>query len=244
MMPRLVVTQGQEAPVLLEPGNAKFVIGHNLCHAAPEFWRMIPDAGMGKFVHDHVVDYFRRGQDEPPGETEGAIGTARTPAGAGGGDADLLPGEVILPGLNGNFFRKEFQGPGFIPADEGLPGFWESGSCQKETVAGELEGGALRANHGQWNFFPQIKKRFAFRVTLLRRRRRGFSLGLFEADPLGVALDEFPDMGFGHAEGGTDGEGAIALNDDGDGLAPGVDEAVNGDRHGSSIPKGGMRIPI
>jgi len=208
-----------------------FKFGHDLCQPVPEFWRMISDLGMGEFVHDHVVNHLWRRHYQPPGETESAIGTARSPARAGRRDADLSPGETIHFGMKSNAGRDVLQGLRPVPTDEDLPGFGEIGIYQMEPVTVIGESGPLRRNDDQGNFFSQIKESFSVDVIYFRRRRGSLGLDLILMDPLFMLLDEFLDVNSRHAERGAYRECAVALDDKGNGLSLGMDEMVDGDSH-------------
>jgi hypothetical protein len=101
-----------------------------------------------------------------------------------------------------------------------------------EPAAAEGESGPLRRDDGQWNFLSQVKESFSVNVMFLRRGRGSLRLGLFLLDPLRMVLDEFLDAYSRHAQRGAHRQAAVALDDEGNRLAPGMYEMVNGDGHG------------
>ena len=97
----MILLQQQARSILPQPPAVFLKIGHDRADSAPELFRVVMEHGVHELMNDHIVHYRQRRQDEPPGETERARGTAGAPACAGRCDPHspvlkiMLAGEVL-----------------------------------------------------------------------------------------------------------------------------------------------------
>ncbi len=186
---------------------------------------------MGELVDDDIIDHFKRGKYQSPGETEASIRAAGTPARACRGDANSLKSESILMGIMSHPLQDHLQGLLLVPADEKSSGFGGGGQFHPEPGIAENESLLLNGDQAERIFVSQVKKGFPINELLPREGRGSLCLGLFLVNPPGMAAHKFHDLFIRHAERGTHREAAIPLNDQRDRPASGMDKMVNGDRH-------------
>ena len=192
---------------------------------------------MGELVDDHIIDHFKRGKHQSPGETEASFRVAGAPARACRRDANFLKAESILKGIMCNPLREHLQGLLLVPEDEKPSGSGRGGQLHPEPGIGEDKPLLLNCDQAERIFVSQVKEGFPINELLPREGRGSLYLGLFLLDPPGMAAHKFQDLFIRHAKGGTHREAAIPLNDQRDRPAPGMDEMVDGDRHDQKYTK-------
>ena len=70
-------------------------VGQNIGHQFPELRPVVVVDGVRQFVDHHVIHHFRRRHQQTPGEGQLIFGVTRSPARAGGGDAQSAIGEMV-----------------------------------------------------------------------------------------------------------------------------------------------------
>jgi len=193
------------------------------------------DLGVDQLVDDDVVDHLGRGHDQAVGEAERAARAAGAPAGAGGGDADLLVAEGILPGQAGDTLR--YVGPGlrFVPLLESAGGPRQAGAREQESAAVESQGRALCGYDGERVGLSQVEESLAIQEAPGGRGRSGLQAGQAFGDPAGVVINEGLDAPGGHVHWSTHRQAAVAVDHDGDGFTLRADYPVDGDGHAAIV---------
>ncbi len=79
------------------------MVGAEIGDDFPKTGAVIELHQVGHFMADDIFQYFRRGEDEPPGKREVAVVAATAPAGARVAQADAADGAIYARG----FFVRE-----------------------------------------------------------------------------------------------------------------------------------------
>ena len=178
---------------------------------------------MAKLMDHHIVNDFDRCQDQPPGKTQYAPGTARPPACSRGTDSYLLILKLVSFSNKADALRDDLFCPCPVPVLKGLFRILHSRYGHLKTSI-QHQPCSLSLHDRKRVCLPKIWECPAGDIFPLQHRHHGSHLRLFLKYPVRMFLCELTDQFHGHPERRAHDQRPILLDHQGDRLAPGAND--------------------